>query len=226
MLRGADPARVFRTSSAWAGATRGELFGLVRLSRLDLPQTREARCQNHVAGWIAPTTRRSRLPRRALNAEDAIRREAGRCSSEKLLEKWDLTSLRIKAPFLEMEWEPKDEDKTAAWELYVELITRAATQHLDPESGRRGGGAGEHPRPVRADPRHDQAQRALLHQLHPDRRRRAQPEGPAVRLAVASAHAPGPARRGGPKGAASGASCTSCRPICATIRGCSPTSRR
>ncbi len=54
---------------------------------------------------------------------------------KKLLEKWDLTSLQIEAPFLEMEWQPHDEDKTAAWELYVELITRAATQHLDPDEG-------------------------------------------------------------------------------------------
>lgn len=54
---------------------------------------------------------------------------------KKLLEKWDLTSLRIKTPFLEMSWEPKDEDKTAAWELYVELVTRVATQRLDPDQG-------------------------------------------------------------------------------------------
>ena len=33
---------------------------------------------------------------------------------KKLLEKWDLTSLKIKAPFLEMEWQPNNEDKTAA----------------------------------------------------------------------------------------------------------------
>jgi hypothetical protein len=54
---------------------------------------------------------------------------------KKLLEKWDLTSLKIKAPFLEMQWEPKDEDKNAAWDLYVELITRVATQRLDPDEG-------------------------------------------------------------------------------------------
>lgn len=53
----------------------------------------------------------------------------------KLLEKWDLTSLRFTTPFLEMEWEPKDEDKNAAWELYVELITRVSTQRLLPEEG-------------------------------------------------------------------------------------------
>ena len=54
---------------------------------------------------------------------------------KKLLEKWDLTSLKINTPFLEMEWVPRDEDKAAAWELYVELITRVATQHLEPEAG-------------------------------------------------------------------------------------------
>lgn len=54
---------------------------------------------------------------------------------KKLLEKWDLTSLKINAPFLELEWAPRDEDKTAAWELYVELITRVATQHLEPDEG-------------------------------------------------------------------------------------------
>ncbi len=54
---------------------------------------------------------------------------------KKLLEKWDLTSLKIKTPFLDMEWEPRDEDKTAAWELYVELVTRVATQRLTPDEG-------------------------------------------------------------------------------------------
>jgi hypothetical protein len=54
---------------------------------------------------------------------------------KKLLETWDLASLKIRTPFLEMDWQPKDEDKTAAWELYIELITRAATQGLDPEEG-------------------------------------------------------------------------------------------
>jgi hypothetical protein len=34
-----------------------------------------------------------------------------------------------------MDWQPKDEDKTAACELYIELITRAATQGLDTEEG-------------------------------------------------------------------------------------------
>jgi hypothetical protein len=34
-----------------------------------------------------------------------------------------------------MEWEPKDNDKNAAWELYIELLTRIATQQLQPEHG-------------------------------------------------------------------------------------------
>ena len=51
------------------------------------------------------------------------------------LENWDMTSLKITAPFMEMEWSPKDEDKAAAWDLYVELLTRIATQPLDPSHG-------------------------------------------------------------------------------------------
>jgi hypothetical protein len=33
------------------------------------------------------------------------------------LENWDMTSLKITPPSLEMEWQPKDEDMNAAWEL-------------------------------------------------------------------------------------------------------------
>jgi hypothetical protein len=53
----------------------------------------------------------------------------------KWLENWDMTSLKIKASFLEMEWKPQDEDKAAAWELYIELLTRIATQPLDTAHG-------------------------------------------------------------------------------------------
>ncbi|MGR9108902.1 MAG: hypothetical protein ACU843_18450 [Gammaproteobacteria bacterium] len=53
----------------------------------------------------------------------------------KLLEKWHLTSLKIKTPFLDMQWEPGEADKDAAWDLYIELITRVATQRLEPDEG-------------------------------------------------------------------------------------------
>lgn len=53
----------------------------------------------------------------------------------KWLENWDMTSLKIKASFLEMEWKPQDADKAAAWELYIELLTRIATQPLDEKDG-------------------------------------------------------------------------------------------
>lgn len=46
-----------------------------------------------------------------------------------------MESLRLKTAFLEMEWRPRDKDKSAAWELYVELLTRTATQPLDPAYG-------------------------------------------------------------------------------------------
>jgi len=54
---------------------------------------------------------------------------------KKWLENWDMTSLQIKTPFLEMEFKPQDADKAAAWDLYVELLTRITTQPLPKEHG-------------------------------------------------------------------------------------------
>ena len=54
---------------------------------------------------------------------------------KKWLENWDMTSLKINTPFLEMEWKPKEEDKAAAWELYIELLTRITTQPLSENHG-------------------------------------------------------------------------------------------
>jgi len=51
------------------------------------------------------------------------------------LEKWEMTSLRINLPYLEMEWNPSDPDRAAAWDLYVELLTRITTQALSPSTG-------------------------------------------------------------------------------------------
>ena len=53
----------------------------------------------------------------------------------KWLENWDLSKLHINAGFLKMEWAPKDADKDAAWELYIELLTRITTQPLDDTAG-------------------------------------------------------------------------------------------
>ena len=52
-----------------------------------------------------------------------------------LFEKWNLTGLKVKTPVLEMEWEPSDPDRDAAWDLYVELLTRITTQPLPDEVG-------------------------------------------------------------------------------------------
>jgi len=51
------------------------------------------------------------------------------------LDQWSMVGLRIKSPFLEAEWKPQDKDRDAAWELYIELLTRVSTQHFRPESG-------------------------------------------------------------------------------------------
>jgi len=54
---------------------------------------------------------------------------------KKWLENWDMTSLVINAPFMKMKWEPKEPDKDAAWEMYIELATRITTQKLDDIEG-------------------------------------------------------------------------------------------
>jgi hypothetical protein len=51
------------------------------------------------------------------------------------LEKWGLSGLKINLGFLEGEFAPRDPDRAAAWELYVELLTRITTQRLPPEDG-------------------------------------------------------------------------------------------
>lgn len=51
------------------------------------------------------------------------------------LENWGMSSLKLKAGFLETEWKPNPQDKQAAWELYIELLTRITTQALDPSDG-------------------------------------------------------------------------------------------
>lgn len=51
------------------------------------------------------------------------------------LERWGLSGLKLSLGFLDAEFHPRDPDRAAAWELYVELLTRATTQHLAPEHG-------------------------------------------------------------------------------------------
>jgi hypothetical protein len=51
------------------------------------------------------------------------------------LERWGLSSLKLNLGFLEGEFTPGDPDRTAAWELYIELLTRVTTQCLAPEDG-------------------------------------------------------------------------------------------
>jgi hypothetical protein len=51
------------------------------------------------------------------------------------LEKWGLSGLKINIGFLDAEFKPQDPDRHAAWELYIELLTRVATQYLPPDDG-------------------------------------------------------------------------------------------
>ena len=51
------------------------------------------------------------------------------------LEKLGMSSLKINLHYLEAEFKPKDPDRAAAGDLYVELLTRVTTQFLAPEDG-------------------------------------------------------------------------------------------
>lgn len=45
--------------------------------------------------------------------------------------KWGFTSIRLNFGFAEAEFSPSDDDQTAAWDMYVELLTRISTQPLE-----------------------------------------------------------------------------------------------
>ena len=51
------------------------------------------------------------------------------------LEKWGLSSLKLNIGFLNAEFKPNDADRAAAWDLYIELLTRVTTQDLPVEHG-------------------------------------------------------------------------------------------
>lgn len=52
-----------------------------------------------------------------------------------LFREWGLNSIKLKAGFAEVEFGPTGDDQTAAWDMYVELITRITTQPLDDTTG-------------------------------------------------------------------------------------------
>ena len=52
-----------------------------------------------------------------------------------LFENWKINKIKLNFKFAQLEFEPNPEDEIAAWEMYVELITRITTQRLKPEHG-------------------------------------------------------------------------------------------
>ncbi len=53
----------------------------------------------------------------------------------KWFEDWHLTKVSIKAGIANLEWAPADADKAAAWDMYIELLTRVTTQPLSDDDG-------------------------------------------------------------------------------------------
>ncbi len=46
-----------------------------------------------------------------------------------------IKSIQVELPFLTGVWEVNDAQRQAAWEMYVELVTRISVQPLDPDEG-------------------------------------------------------------------------------------------
>lgn len=46
-----------------------------------------------------------------------------------------ITSVQVNLPFVTGTWEADDDQRRAAWEMYVELVTRISIQPLDPDEG-------------------------------------------------------------------------------------------
>jgi hypothetical protein len=72
-------------------------------------------------------------------AVTAVADRAGGREDAVKLRKWfenvDLTKVKVNLKIVEMEWEPREPDREAAWELYIELLTRIVTQPLPAEYG-------------------------------------------------------------------------------------------
>ena len=54
---------------------------------------------------------------------------------DQLFERWHLKSIKLNVKFASMDFAPNDVDREAAWELYVELLTRITTQSLPLSDG-------------------------------------------------------------------------------------------
>ena len=52
-----------------------------------------------------------------------------------LFSKWKLSKVSLNFKFAELEFAPNAADEEAAWEMYVELITRITTQNLHDDHG-------------------------------------------------------------------------------------------
>lgn len=59
----------------------------------------------------------------------------GRFRFNDLFQKWGLSNIKLNVFFAELEFVPTEDDQTAAWDMYVELLTRISTQRLEDNTG-------------------------------------------------------------------------------------------
>ncbi len=54
---------------------------------------------------------------------------------QELFNRWGMTSVKLNYKFASVEFAPQDTDRDAAWDMYVELLTRITTQPLASGTG-------------------------------------------------------------------------------------------
>ncbi len=52
-----------------------------------------------------------------------------------LFRKWEISGIKLNTNFAEVEFKPTNDDEIAAWDMYVELLTRITTQPLEDNDG-------------------------------------------------------------------------------------------
>ena len=52
-----------------------------------------------------------------------------------LFQQWGLTKIKLNPIFANLEFSPVEDDRSAAWDMYVELLTRISTQPLGEDEG-------------------------------------------------------------------------------------------
>ena len=86
-----------------------------------------------VSGWSAGGWRGSKL--HIIEGGKTLLVEATRCNLPTFFNQFNLTNVRLNVAGVQVEVEVNQDDRNAAWESYVEMLTRIVTQPLPADAG-------------------------------------------------------------------------------------------